>query len=290
MSAAHRARHSGVLPKLYALHPLGLFHSRAGCRIFSKRCRLCDEPDTTPLVSRPRRSERFSTNTAIRLPSPYECHLPPRPQHHRLAIRLFDGMLMTVDATYPAHLLAREPAPPFAGEGPFALWHFSEDPSLGLFRPHVPKTNPDAKPLVWSIDTRHAPMFWFPRECPRGCIWPVSTTTDEDRDLFFGQSVADRVHVMESDWLPQMKACSLYAYRLPHESFRPHDVGGFWVSEEPVEALERMTADNLCERHRDARIELRVTPSLLPFWQRVVRSSVEFSGHRLQNASRHHAG
>jgi len=48
---------------------------------------------------------------------------------------------------YPEHLLAREPAPPYAGEGPFALWHFSEDPSLGLFRPRpsgsaaVPSTN-----------------------------------------------------------------------------------------------------------------------------------------------------
>ena len=37
--------------------------------------------------------------------------------------------------SYPEHLLAREPAPPYAGEGPFALWHFSEDPSLGFFEP-----------------------------------------------------------------------------------------------------------------------------------------------------------
>jgi len=34
-----------------------------------------------------------------------------------------------MDADYPEHLLAREPAPPYEGEGPFALWHFSEDPS-----------------------------------------------------------------------------------------------------------------------------------------------------------------
>jgi hypothetical protein len=36
---------------------------------------------------------------------------------------------------YPEHLLAREAAPPYKGEGRFALWHFSEDPSLGRFRP-----------------------------------------------------------------------------------------------------------------------------------------------------------
>ena len=78
-----------------------------------------------------------------------------------------------MDADYPGHLLAGEPAPPYEGEGPFALWHFSEDPSLGWFRPHAPGTNPEAPPLVWAVDTRHAPMFWFPRDCPRGCIWPV---------------------------------------------------------------------------------------------------------------------
>jgi len=31
-----------------------------------------------------------------------------------------------MDADYPEHLLAREPAPPYEGEGSFALWHFSE--------------------------------------------------------------------------------------------------------------------------------------------------------------------
>ena len=67
---------------------------------------------------------------------------------------------------YPEHLLARAAAPPYDGEGPFALWHFSEDPSLGQFRPHTPAANGEAPPLVWAVDTRHAPMFWFPRDCP----------------------------------------------------------------------------------------------------------------------------
>lgn len=97
-----------------------------------------------------------------------------------------------MDADYPEHLLAREPAPPYEGEGPFALWHFSEDPSLGWFRPHTPATNADARPLVWAVDTRHAPMFWFPRDCPRGCIWPVQATTAQDRERFFGGQACRR--------------------------------------------------------------------------------------------------
>lgn len=79
-----------------------------------------------------------------------------------------------MDADYPEHLLAREPAPPYEGEGPFALWHFSEDPSL--------------------------------------------------------------------------------------DRFRPHEVGGYWVTDEPVEAIERVIVDDLAGRHAAARICTVSTP------------------------------
>lgn len=187
---------------------------------------------------------------------------------------------------YPAHLLAREPAPPFRGEGVFALWHFSEDPALGRFLPRS-AASPDAAPLVWAVDTRHAPTFWFPRDCPRGCIWPVSTTTAEDRERFFGQSSTDRVHVIEAGWLDRMRTARLYAYRLPADSFRPHDTGGYWVTSEPVEAVEQVVIDDLPGRHARAGIELRITPSIWPFWRRVASSTVEFSGSRLRNAAPH---
>jgi len=47
-----------------------------------------------------------------------------------------------MDADYPEHLLAREAPPPWDGEGAFALWHFSEDPGLGRFRPRAPCGEP----------------------------------------------------------------------------------------------------------------------------------------------------
>jgi hypothetical protein len=192
-----------------------------------------------------------------------------------------------MDTDYPEHLLGREPAPPYEGEGAFALWHFSEDDSLGRFLPHTPATNPQARPQVWAVDTRHAPTFWFPRDCPRGCIWPVSTTTAEDRECFFGQSGTSRVHVIEAGWLERMRACRLYAYRLPAGPFRPHEVGGYWVADEQVDAIERVLIDDLLGRHARAGIELRITPSLWPFWRRVTGSTVEFSGSRLRNTAPH---
>ncbi len=143
---------------------------------------------------------------------------------------------MHVEGDYPAELLAREAAPAYEGEGAFALWHFSEDPSLGVFGPR-PAASGSSGPLVWAVDSRHAPLFWFPRDCPRGCIWAGSATSAEDRERFFGQSAAQRVHVIEAAWLAPMRACWLFAYRFPTEPFRPHDeVGGYRVTSEVVES------------------------------------------------------
>jgi hypothetical protein len=192
-----------------------------------------------------------------------------------------------VNTDYPAERLAREPAPPYAGEGAFALWHYSEDPALSRFRPRTPSAGGPGGPLVWAVDTRHAPLFWFPRDCPRGCIWPVSTTTDEDRERFFGQGAASRIHVMEAGWLDRMQTCRLYAYRLPAASFRPHETGGYWVSDEAVDATGQIVIGDLIGRHGGAGIELRITPSIWPFWRRVASSTVEFSGCRLRNAAPH---
>lgn len=189
-----------------------------------------------------------------------------------------------MEGDYPVELLARAPAPAYRGEPPFALWHFSEDPTLEVFHP---RAGGSGEPLVWAVDSRHAPLFWFPRDCPRGCIWPGPATSDEDSERFFGQSGAQRVHVIESAWLEPMRTCRLYAYRFPAAPFRPHEVGGYWVAGETVVALERVEVGDLLVRHAEAGIELRVTPSIWPFWRRVVGSTVEFSGSRLRNAAPH---
>jgi hypothetical protein len=75
------------------------------------------------------------------------------------------------------------------------------------------------------------------------------------------------------------------AYRLPEETFAPHpDVGGYWLSREPVAPLEVIELGDLLSLHADARIELRVVENLWPLWDRVIAATVEFSGIRLRNA------
>jgi hypothetical protein len=177
----------------------------------------------------------------------------------------------------------RAPAPPYAGEGPHALWHVSENASIERFEPHVSATAESDEPRVWAVDTRHLPMFWFPRDCPRGTFWATPATTAEDAERLLAG--ATRIHAIEGAWLDRIRATHVVAYRLPGETFAPHPgVGGYWLSEEPVVPLELVELGDLFSRHAGAEIELRVVENLWPLWDRVVASTVEFSGIRLRNA------
>jgi hypothetical protein len=176
----------------------------------------------------------------------------------------------------------RAPAPPYAGEGPHALWHVSEDAAIERFEPHVSATAESDEPWVWAVDTRHLPMFWFPRDCPRGTFWAGPGTTPEDADRLLGG--AARVHAVEGAWLDRIRDAEVVAYRLPQESFAPHpEVGGYWLSREGVAPLELVELGDLLSLHAQARIELRIVDSLWPLWDRVVESTLEFSGIRLRN-------
>ena len=177
----------------------------------------------------------------------------------------------------------REPAPPYAGEGPHALWHVSEDDSIARFEPHRSAAAESDEPLVWAVDTRHLPMFWFPRDCPRGTFWAGRATTAADADRLLAG--ATRVHAIEGAWLDRMREARVIAYRLSSDGFEPHrEVGGYWISREAVELEELVELGDLLERHAAAGIELRIVANLWPLWHRVIASTVEFSGLRLRNA------
>ncbi len=187
-------------------------------------------------------------------------------------------------------------APAWRGEPAHALWHFSEDPTIARFVPRMTPTNPARGRWVWSVDSRHAPLFWFPRDCPRGTAWATAHTTLADRRRFFDQPVvagdgdADvapvpRIHVLEFDWLARVRECRLHAYRMPEAQFAPDaHVRGYWLAAETVEPLDVLPVGDLLARHAAAGIELRLVASIWPWWAAVIRSSLGFSGARLRNA------
>jgi hypothetical protein len=169
---------------------------------------------------------------------------------------------------------------------PGELLHFSEDPTITRFEPHVAATAQEEGAFVWAVDEHHAPSYWFPRQCPRAMAWCKPETTDEDRDRIIGVGCGDRVHAIEFQWLPRVQATTLYAYRLPVDGFDTRFGSHAWVSTEPVEPVGAPEAvGDLLARHEDAGIQLRVLNNLWAWWDAVINSTVNFSGIRLHNAA-----
>ncbi len=160
------------------------------------------------------------------------------------------------------------------------LLHFSEDPGIERFVPHVPATNPDQPPSVWAIDGDHAPLYWFPRDCPRIAFWRADGAPPVD----LGPTAAARVHAIGADWLARVRSCALFAYRFDPTAFEPWPgADGHWVAATEQQPLSVEPVGDLLERHAKAGIELRVVPDLRPLRDAVVASGLRFSMCRLRN-------
>ena len=171
---------------------------------------------------------------------------------------------------------------------PGQVLHFSEDPAIRRFVPHVAVTAQQAGAYVWAVDDARAPDYWFPRECPRAMAWITETSTLDDRDRILGPGGGVRVHAVEYRWLEAIRTVRLFAYRLPADRFAPFGdpVAHAMVATEPVDPLgPPEPVGNLLELHEQARIQLRVLPSLWPFWDAVTVSTLGYSGIRLKNAA-----
>ncbi len=165
------------------------------------------------------------------------------------------------------------------------LYHFSEEPDIAVFDPRSPPARREVEPLVWAIDAWHAPMYYVPRECPRACFWPGPRTSDEDRERWFGGIEAKMVIAIESAWLERVRATQLYRYTMLPATFAPNgDSAGHFVSRERVAPLSVEPVGDLLAALAASNVELRITPRLVPLWQRVIASTLEFSGTRLRNA------
>ena len=163
------------------------------------------------------------------------------------------------------------------------LLHYSEDPHIGRFVPHVPATNPEHPPAVWAIDAAHAALYWFPRDCPRLAVWADDAVQRQRLgDLFV--TTASRVQAIELGWLARLRDVVLYEYALPRATFRPWDAAdGQWVSTATVEPLDVRPVGDLLARHAAAGVELRLVPDLGPLRDRILVSDLPFSMVRLHN-------
>jgi hypothetical protein len=165
--------------------------------------------------------------------------------------------------------------------------HFSEDPSISRFVPHVAGSAAEETAYVWAVDAAHAPSYWFPRQCPRAMAWVTTGTTDADRQRVLGPH-ATRVHMVEYAWLQRIQTAQVFAYRFDAAEFKPFGSAAdphAFVARHPVCPLgPAELIGDLLALHEAAQIEVRLTHSLWPWWEAVITTSVGFSGIRLRNA------
>ena len=169
---------------------------------------------------------------------------------------------------------------------PGQVLHFSEDPTIELFVPHVAATAAEPEAYVWAVGADRAPDYWFPRQCPRALAWVRDDTSDVDRDRIVGAGCGRRVHAIEYAWWDAMRTTRLYAYRLPAGPFRSiGEQAHAMVATGPVRPLgPPEPVGDLIACHAAAGIQLRLLDNLWGFWDEVVVSTVGFSGIRLGNA------
>ncbi len=167
------------------------------------------------------------------------------------------------------------------------LHHYSEDPALSVFHPHVAKTSPVRdQGYVWAIDEWHSPMYYVPRDCPRACFWAGDRTTAEDRDRWLHGLEPRFVMAIERSWLDRICNTVLYRYEMPVEKFEPRlDDSGHYVCKETVVPIRVEPMRDLLGAIVAEGVEVRVVDRLGPMWRRVhQQSTLHFSGTRLRNA------
>jgi hypothetical protein len=145
-------------------------------------------------------------------------------------------------------------------------------------------TRPNEPARVWAVDVEHAPLYYFPRDCPRIAFWALPTSTPEDVARLLGQTAARWVMAIESGWLERLRTTRLYVYQLPSETFTPTPARRFYTSEQMIVPRSVEPVGDLLERLIAAEVELRITPSLWPLYHVVTTSTLDFSIIRMRNA------
>jgi hypothetical protein len=64
-----------------------------------------------------------------------------------------------------------------------ALYHFSGGPKISVSAPHRARTSNRDEAYVWAIDEWHAPMSFFPWDCPRVLLAGSGHIADRLRPL-----------------------------------------------------------------------------------------------------------
>jgi hypothetical protein len=160
---------------------------------------------------------------------------------------------------------------------PKFLYHFSENPSIERFVPHLAPTSSSDEALVWAIDADNSYLYYFPRDCPRVIFTKSSRTSAQDAKRFFLHTTAKTIAAIESHWLDRLRDTTIYRYTLPSDGFELRDgPAGYWVSTDEVLPRDVEPIPDLMNALVEEGVELRIMASLSDLLDAVVASSLAF--------------
>jgi hypothetical protein len=168
------------------------------------------------------------------------------------------------------------------------LFHFSENPSIKVFKPLVEQSIKEMPPVVWAIDEEHSYKYFFPRDCPRVIFSKSENLREGDEKLFFSQTVATTIIVVETAWLERIRNTTIYKYTFDSDGFELFDHNaGYYINHSTVQPLSVEPIGDLLGNIISKGIELRFTPNLFPLRDEIIASTIDdFSMIRMRNAKK----
>ncbi|HEX3386423.1 MAG TPA: hypothetical protein VHS53_14585 [Mucilaginibacter sp.] len=166
------------------------------------------------------------------------------------------------------------------------LFHISEEPGIKIFDPRPSPSHFDAitGDVVFAISGHLLHNYLLPRDCPRVTYYMRPETTLEDKHKFFGESRAEYIITVPSEWYETIKTTPLYCYEFAPDNFTLLDeCAGYYISysaEKPI-AISVITdpVGEILARNT----ELRFSPAIIPLSKAVAQSSLGFSMVRMRN-------
>ncbi len=169
---------------------------------------------------------------------------------------------------------------------PSVVFHYSEDGSIRRFTPHRPPSNPSHPAAVWALDEMHAPLYWFPRYCPRISCWAYDDAQQARLSEIF-QTEASRICAAETSWMDAVRNARLYEYHFDGELFAPWaEADGQYISGDVVEPMRVELIDDVLALHAAHDVEVRFTPRLGRLMDTMLASRLPFSFVRIRDAQR----
>ena len=160
------------------------------------------------------------------------------------------------------------------------LYHISEEAGIEHF---APRPGRDGNLRVWAISAQRIQNYFFPRDCPRICIWADKNTSAADLERLANHN---SIIAIERKWFERARDAKLFAYAFAPSAFSLEDLNaGYYTAATSQTPIEKLTIDDPLRQLNFLSTRLEVLEELHSFRQTVSGSSFAYSMIRMRNAA-----